>query len=326
MNSENPMTSESASKPASWWLRVWRNQTLRTIMFMLLRIVAFALMAFLIGRAMRWMIPYESVTPEKALGTSGSELWIRGLRSMIPTVLAYWLMVRFIERRRVSELAPAKFLTHSAVGWIVGTATLVLAAIAMAAVGAYRIQGFNPDAYLVGPLVVLGLLPGITEEIVARGILFRVVEDAFGSWAALVVSALLFGFAHAANPGATVWSSVAIAIEAGLLLGMAYAWTRSLWFCMGLHAAWNFTQGPLLGIPVSGFELKGLLASTTQGPELLSGGAFGAEASVLTVIICVTLAGYFTRKAIDEGKIRPPCWRRDESRRPRLETMAREPA
>jgi uncharacterized protein len=69
-----------------------------------------------------------------------------------------------------------------------------------------------------------------------------------------------------------------------------------------------------------------LLASTTQGPELLSGGAFGAEASVLTVIICVTLAGYFTRKAIDEGKIRPPCWRRDESRRPRLETMAREPA
>ena len=155
--------------------------------------------------------------------------------------------------------------------------------------GAYRIQGVNPDAYLLGPLVVLGLLPGITEEIIARGILFRVVEEGLGTWVALVISALLFGFGHMANPNATVWSSVAIAIEAGLLLGMAYAWTRSLWFCMGLHAAWNFTQGPLLGIPVSGFEVKGLLVSTTQGPALLSGGEFGAEASILTVIVCVSL-------------------------------------
>ncbi len=139
------------------------------------------------------------------------------------------------------------------------------------------------------------------------------VEDGLGTWVALAISAALFGLGHLANPNATVWSSIAIAIEAGLLLGMAYAWTRSLWFCMGVHAAWNFTQGPLLGIPVSGFELKGLLVSTTQGPTLLSGGEFGAEASILTVIVCVSVAGYFTRKAIDEGRIRPPVWRRDRN-------------
>ncbi len=326
MNSENPMTGETVSKPASWWLRVWRNQSFRTIMFMLARIVAFALMAFLIGKALRWMVPYESASPAKAMSTSGPELWIRGLRAMLPTVLAYWLLVRLIERRKVSELAPSKLLTHSAVGWLVGTATLVLAAAAMAVAGAYRVQGINTDVYLAGPLVVLGLLPGITEEIVARGILFRVVEDGLGTWIALVISAALFGFGHMANPNATVWSSVAIAIEAGLLLGMAYAWTRSLWFCMGLHAAWNFTQGPLLGIPVSGFELKGLLVSTTQGPTLLSGGAFGAEASILTVIVCVSLAGYFTRKAIDEGKIKPPVWRRSKQAASSPAIDARKPA
>jgi len=304
------MTDDTLPQPASWWLRVWRNQSLRTILFMLLRIVLFVGMAFLLGKAMRWLIPLEPLRPGAAMAVTGSELWIRALRSLVPTMMAYWLLVRLVERRKVTELAPRKLLTHSAVGWLVGTATLVLAAAAMAVAGAYRVQGVNPDAYLVGPLVVLGILPGITEEIIARGILFRVVEDGLGTWVALVISAALFGFGHMANPNATVWSSVAIAIEAGLLLGMAYAWTRSLWFCMGLHAAWNFTQGPLLGIPVSGFELKGLLVSTTQGPALLSGGEFGAEASILTVIVCVSLAAFFTRKAIAEGKIKPPAWRR----------------
>jgi len=306
------MTNDTVSKPAPLWLRVWRNQSFRTIGFMILRIVAFVLLAFLLGKAMRWLMPFEPMKPDRAMAVSGSELWLRGLRSLIPTALAYWLLVRFIERRKVTELAPRKLLTHSAVGWLVGTATLIVAAAAMAAFGAYRVQGLNTDVYLTGPLVVLGLLPGITEEIVARGILFRVVEDGLGTWVALAISAALFGLGHMANPNATAWSSIAIAIEAGLLLGMAFAWTRSLWFCMGLHAAWNFTQGPLLGIPVSGFELKGLLVSTTQGPALLSGGEFGAEASILTVVVCVSLAGYFTRKAIDQGQIKPPVWRRGQ--------------
>ena len=176
MTSENPMTDNTASQPASWWLRVWRNQSLRSILFMLLRIVLFVVMAYLLGKAMRWLMPFESLPPGKAMSVSGTELWLRALRSLVPTVMAYWLLVRFVERRKVTELAPGKFLTHSAVGWLVGTATLVVAAAAMAVAGVYRVQGLNSDVYLTGPLVVLGILPGITEEIVARGILFRQVQ------------------------------------------------------------------------------------------------------------------------------------------------------
>ena len=83
-----------------------------------------------------------------------------------------------------------------------------------------------------------------------------------------------------------------------------------LWFCMGLHAAWNFTQGPLLGIPVSGFDVQGLLISRTQGNELISGGQFGAEASILTLIVCVALGLFFAKKAIATGNILKPSWRR----------------
>ncbi len=304
------MNQPAESKPEPLWRRLWIRPGVRGMLLMLFRLLVFIALAAGLGYAMRYLIPLPSLTPDQSLSLSGWELWLRAIRSLVPTVLAYWLLVRFVERRKVSELAPKKFLTHSAVGWLVGMGIMLVATGAMAAAGAYRIDGFNADANLVAPLVVLGLLPGITEEIVARGILFRVVEEGVGSWAALVFSALLFGFGHAANPNATIWSSVAIAIEAGLLLGMAYAWTRSLWFCMGLHAAWNFTQGPLLGIPVSGFDVKGLLISHTQGPELISGGEFGAEASILTLVVCVSLGLFFARKAIAEGKILKPSWRR----------------
>ena len=66
--------------------------------------------------------------------------------------------------------------------------------------------------------------------------------DRFGLWGALGISALIFGFAHMINPSASIWSSVAIAIEAGVLLGAAYKYTNSLWFPIGIHWAWNFTR------------------------------------------------------------------------------------
>ena len=284
----------------------------RLVRFMenpLARLLFFALTAIAAGQLMEVLLPFPPLKPDAALAVTGMELWLRALRSVVPVVFAYWLMVRVMERRKVHELRPAKLPAHVLVGWLVGMGVLLLAAAAMAAFGAYRIQGINEGVYLLGPFVVLGLLPGITEEIIARGILFRVVEDGFGTWIALGISALAFGAGHAANPNATLWSSAAIAIEAGLLLGMAYAWTRSLWFVMALHAAWNFTQGPLLGIPVSGIENKGLLQSTTQGHGLISGGSFGAEASILTVVICVSAAAWFARRAITAGRIKKPSWR-----------------
>jgi hypothetical protein len=287
--------------PPPRWLRVLRNPVVR--------IVLFVLMMFGFGRLLGLLLPPSGLSIDQAMALGGWPLLRGAVRSLVPVCLAYWLLVRVVEGRRVAELTPRRALPMAGLGGLVGFALMLLAAGLMAAVGAYRVQGIHHGIDLVAPLVVLGIVPGITEEIVFRGVLFRVVEDGLGTWIALVVSGLLFGLAHLANPNATVWSSLAIAIEAGLLLGMAYAWTRSLWFCMGLHAAWNFTQGPLLGITVSGVGLKGWLQASTQGPTLLSGGEFGAEASLLTVLLCLALAAYFIRRALAAGNIRPPFWR-----------------
>lgn len=110
-----------------------------------------------------------------------------------------------------------------------------------------------------------------------------------GSWAAPAITAALFGGLHAANPGATLWSSTAIAIEAGVLLGAAFLWKRSIWFVVGLHFAWNTALG-LIGIPVSGHASEGLMTTTPTGPDLVTGGEFGLEASIVPVIVGVLIA------------------------------------
>ena len=117
------------------------------------------------------------------------------------------------------------------------------------------------------------------------------------------------------NPGATLWSSLAIAIEAGVLLALLYHVTRSLWPCIGLHAAWNVMQGTFFGIPVSGTEAHGWLISTRTGPDWLSGGVFGAEASVVALIVCSACSALLLIVALRRGSIVPPAWQRTTANR-----------
>ncbi|MEO8810899.1 MAG: type II CAAX endopeptidase family protein [Rhodanobacter sp.] len=207
------------------------------------------------------------------------------IRALIP-LAAYLILVRWIERRRISELAPSTLVPQGFLGVVFGLVLSSLIVGLLYVVGSYHVIGTDPNAPWVQALLVVGLGAGIGEEIMFRGVLFRVVEEGFGTWAALVVSALFFGAVHMGNPGATLWSSAAIVIEAGLLFGILYHVSRSLPLCMGLHAAWNFAQGTIYGIPVSGTAAEGWLVSRRTGPDWLSGGVFGAEASVVALALC----------------------------------------
>jgi hypothetical protein len=100
---------------------------------------------------------------------------------------------------------------------------------------------------------------------------------------------VFFGIAHLAAPGASAWSALAIALEAGLMLGAAFLWRRNIWFVAGLHFAWNTTE-QLLGIPVSGHTSEGLFTVDVQGSAVLTGGGFGLEAALASVVLGVLLA------------------------------------
>lgn len=228
----------------------------------------------------------------------------------LPALLAYLFLVRVVERRPVGELSVRRLPRGLALGVLGGLALFSAVVGTLWLLGSYHVTGTNPGAHWLLALLSVGLGAGIGEEIITRGVLFRIVEEGLGTWWALAISALFFGFAHGHNPGATAWSSAAIAIEAGLLFALLYHLTRSLWPCIGLHAAWNFAQGTIYGIPVSGTHADGWLVSSRSGPDWLSGGAFGAEASVVALGLCSLCSVALLMVAWRRRLFVPPCWQR----------------
>jgi membrane protease YdiL (CAAX protease family) len=204
-------------------------------------------------------------------------------------------------------------------------AILFAAVVGVAAIAdVYNIIGEGGTAELLQAAVAVAILPGFMEELLFRGILFRWLEEFGGSWFALALTAALFGLAHLFNPNATALSSFAIALEAGVLLGGAYMLTRNLWMAIGLHASWNFTQGWIFDVPVSGTDQHGMVEAQLSGPELLSGGAFGLEASLIAMILATAAGVMLVVLAVRRGELVRPWWvRRRLAREQGLEEAVR---
>lgn len=173
--------------------------------------------------------------------------------------------------------------------------------------GGYHIVGYHPAAVLY-PIIGISILSGVVEEIMLRGLFFRLVEGWLGSWIALALSAALFGALHLGNDNATPLAGAAIALEAGVMLAALYMVTRRLWAVIGLHAAWNFTQGGVFGIAVSGNVVEGLLRPRISGPNWLTGGPFGAEASLPAVLVCGMAGAVLIGVATRRGRVVAPFW------------------
>ena len=214
--------------------------------------------------------------------------FVAGPLAAVIMLMLFSLYTRAIERRAVAELSPQHAPRELLAGFILGAVCMTLVFGVLAASGAYHVTG-TAAASVLWVSLVSSLVTGIFEELLFRGVLFRLVEDSWGSYAALAVSSLFFGAAHLFNPNATWLSAVAIMIEAGTFLGAAYMLTRRLWLPIGIHTGWNFAEGGVFGAAESGNAPDGWLQSTTSGPAWLSGGDFGPEASVVTVIVCGVL-------------------------------------
>ena len=226
----------------------------------------------------------------------------------IPAVYgAYYAYVRFVEQRPLFELSRRDALKELGLGALIGMLLFTSTVGVLAALGVYQFTGLGSPANLIVPLMS-ALIAGVFEEVLFRGIVFRIIEGWVGTWLSMVVSAIIFGLIHLVNPHATLIGAIAIIFEAGILLAAAYLMTRRLWFPIGLHAAWNFTQGGVFGIAVSGVPAKGFLLGALTGPDWLSGGTFGAEASVVAIVMCLAVALGFISWARRSNRILYP-WR-----------------
>jgi len=218
----------------------------------------------------------------------------------------------FIEKRTLTELALPGMGRQFGVGLLIGAGLYAACEVILMALGIYRIVGLNPWSYMV-PAIAMALSSSVYEELLFRGVLFGAVEQWFGSWAALVVSSLIFGLTHLINPQGTLEGALFIAVEAGTLLAAAYMLTRRLWVSIGFHMAWNYTQSAIFSGIVSGNDAQqGLIRSTVNGPNWLTGGNFGLESSVLALLLCTSTGIVMLVMAVKRGKIVPPIWKRPD--------------
>lgn len=223
---------------------------------------------------------------------------------------AYALYLRLVEKRAAFELGRAGALQELGAGLAIGAALFGASVGVLALLGAYRITGVRADlSIMVIPLCVSVAAAGI-EEILFRGVIFRLLEESLGTWIALAISAALFGFGHLMSPNVTLLALLAIVFEAGIMLAAAYLLTRRLWLAIGIHAAWNFTQSGIFSVPTSGIAMHGLFIAELSGPAWLTGEAFGVEASAIAVALCTTAGFTLLALAARRGRFVAPFWRR----------------
>lgn len=190
------------------------------------------------------------------------------------------------------------------VGWAVSVVNFLATIVCLFLCGCYRIVNVEFDVASQLSWLSLFLLVGVVEEVIFRGILFRLIADKWNIAVGLTTSSLLFGLAHLGNPGATLWAALAIALASGWLFGMAYAYHQTIWVPIGMHWAWNYLEGGIFGCSVSGTPLdyRPLITPRISGTDLLSGGAFGPEASIICVALGFAISIVYTVLYIKKKK------------------------
>lgn len=229
----------------------------------------------------------------------GIPLWVLVLLVGPGMLWLYSLVVRWFEKDRPKDLPLRQCVKHTGLGLAVGLGFFMVVVGVMMLAGAYRVVDFGNSVISILNAFSMFLIVAIGEEVMFRGVLFRWIDERWGFWWAIGISALVFGLVHITNNNATLWASIAIALEAGVLLGAAYKWAGTLWFPIGIHWAWNFAQGNIFGFAVSGEEAgDSILQAAVSGPDWLTGGAFGAEASVIAAVAGTALGCWFIWKIV----------------------------
>jgi len=223
--------------------------------------------------------------------------------SILFAYLAYIFYVRFIEKRNVTELSVSGAVSELGLGVVVGTLLFILVIATLWGFDYYKLIAVNGLAFLIIPLFHYAYT-AVYEEIIFRGIFFRIIENKLGSWIAIIISGLFFGFAH----NATLYTNVSIALMGGVLFSAAYLYTRRLWLAIGIHFAWNFVQVGIFGLALSDKDGQGVLRSELIGKEIFSGGSYGIETSIITFVLVMLIGLIFLFKTQQRGNFIKPFW------------------
>ena len=238
---------------------------------------------------------------------------IKGIMASVAVIIAYRFFYRKIENREVTEMSVKGIAKNLMLGMLIGVVLQSLTFLVIYLNNGFHLEAVNPVSFIIIPLTV-AFTVAIFEEILIRGIIFRIAEEKLGSYFSLALSAIIFGALHLMNPDSSLISAACVAVEGGLLLGAAYIYSRNLWLSIAIHFAWNFMQSGIFGAVTSGNEkTNSLLTTHITGPELITGGAFGPEGTIQAIIFCLTATVVLMMLNAKRNKIIQPYWKKQQS-------------
>ena len=220
--------------------------------------------------------------------------------------LALWLATKFIDRKPLMSigLSVKDKANEMLIGLGFALAFIGGLFLVLWLVGAINITGyvgFKPGVFIVSMMLFMA---AFDEELIFRGyILNNMMDSTSNRWVALAGSSLLFALLHSGNPSVwSTWVPMTELFAAGFILGISYTFTKNLWFPTFFHFGWNFFQG-LFGFEISGINVDSwkMISHENTGnvPDIVSGGAFGIEGSVIT-LSCTIICTYLIFKYYNE--------------------------
>ena len=234
---------------------------------------------------------------------------IKGILSSSFVILTYIYFYSKFEKREIGEFSSKGIKKNILLGLLIGTALQGLTILVICVWGKFQIISINPFSYIITPFAV-AFSVAIFEEILLRGIVFRIIEEKLGSYISLAISAIIFGAAHLLNPDSSLISTLCIGIV-GFMFGAAYIYSRSLWLPIAIHFSWNFVQSGIFGAITSGNEKTSSLFNTNiSGDNLITGGAFGPEGTIQATIFWLLVSVILIVLITQQNKLIKPFWKR----------------
>ena len=220
---------------------------------------------------------------------------------LLCTVFTVWIFRKFIDRKSMLSLGfklkDYRNDLFAGMGW--GFLLILIVFLVLWLSGMVNVTGIRFNLLSVFSYFILFIIVALNEEILMRGYILSNLMDSMNKYVALVLTSILFSAMHLLNANTSIFSTFNIFVS-GILLGIYFIHKRNLWFPIGMHLTWNFFQGPVFGFNVSGNVTDSIAINNITGSELITGGEFGMESSLITTItmlIFITVIHYKHRKA-----------------------------
>jgi membrane protease YdiL (CAAX protease family) len=231
------------------------------------------------------------------LDKTESSYWVfRGIIVIVASSLVIWVVRKYFDKKtfislglKLDSLAVKDFFVGLIIsGLMIGTIFIIFLISGLLEIKEISWSGSGISAVfeIILWFFGIGLAVGWSEELAFRGYLLQNIKDGIGMFWAILLSCILYGLLHMSNPNSTIISGILIAIFG---YSRIFGWLRSgqLWLSIGMHAGWDFFQGPILGFPVSGMNTESLIKPTISGREWITGGSFGPEAGIVVIPVII---------------------------------------